>query len=125
MKTTKERSPIEAEGSPAPFRFRWRQQQLRRQHTSSCEAHTNHHLHRLDLPLIHPRLTRRAAADDATMSSVVHYKFRSQREASRVVFDGTAISVWDLKREIIIRNKMGKGIDFDIGLYNAQTEEGG
>lgn len=59
------------------------------------------------------------------MSSVVHYKFKSQREASRVVFDGTAISVWDLKREIIIRNKMGKGIDFDIGLYNAQTEEGG
>lgn len=58
-------------------------------------------------------------------SSSVYYKFKSQREPSRVVFDGTAISVWDLKREIILQNKMGKGIDFDLGLYSADTEEGG
>lgn len=58
------------------------------------------------------------------MSSVVHYKFKSQRDASRVVFDGTALSVYDLKREIMVQNKMGKGVDFDIALYNAQTEEG-
>ncbi|PWN25262.1 DWNN-domain-containing protein, partial [Jaminaea rosea] len=57
------------------------------------------------------------------MSSVVHYKFKSQRDASRVVFDGTALSVYDLKREIMVQNKMGKGVDFDIALYNAQTEE--
>ncbi|CAO1620881.1 unnamed protein product [Parajaminaea phylloscopi] len=56
-------------------------------------------------------------------SSSVYYKFKSQREPSRVVFDGTAISVWDLKREIILQNKMGKGIDFDLGLYSADTEE--
>lgn len=58
------------------------------------------------------------------MSSSVYYKFKSQREPSRVTFDGTAISVWDLKREIILQNKMGKGIDFDLGIYNPDTDEG-
>lgn len=57
-------------------------------------------------------------------SSSVYYKFKSQREPSRITFDGTSISVWDLKREIILQNKMGKGVDFDLGLYNADTEEG-
>lgn len=57
-------------------------------------------------------------------SSSIYYKFKSQREPSRIAFDGTAISVWDIKREIILQNKMGKGIDFDLGLYNPDTEEG-
>lgn len=56
-------------------------------------------------------------------SASVYYKFKSQREFSRVNFDGTGISVWDLKREIILQNKMGKGIDFDLGIYNSDTEE--
>lgn len=58
------------------------------------------------------------------MSSFVFYKFKSQREPSRISFDGTSISVWDLKKEIILTNKMGKGIDFDFALYNPDTEEG-
>lgn len=57
-------------------------------------------------------------------SASVYYKFKSQKEPSRITFDGTGISVWDLKREIILQNKMGKGIDFDLGIYNADTEEG-
>lgn len=57
-------------------------------------------------------------------SSFVFYKFKSQREPSRVAFDGTAISVWDLKKEIIAENRMGKGADFDFAIYNADTEEG-
>lgn len=57
-------------------------------------------------------------------SSSVYYKFKSQREPSRVTFDGTSISVWDLKREIILQNKMGKGTDFDLGIYNPDTQEG-
>ncbi|EPQ28860.1 uncharacterized protein PFL1_03663 [Pseudozyma flocculosa PF-1] len=56
-------------------------------------------------------------------SASVYYKFKSQKEPSRITFDGTGISVWDLKREIILQNKMGKGIDFDLGIYNADTEE--
>ncbi|GAA6000578.1 hypothetical protein JCM10207_004559 [Rhodosporidiobolus poonsookiae] len=56
-------------------------------------------------------------------SSFVFYKFKSQREPSRIAFDGTAISVWDLKKEIIAENRMGKGADFDFAIYNADTEE--
>ncbi|GAA5870741.1 hypothetical protein JCM16303_001571 [Sporobolomyces ruberrimus] len=56
-------------------------------------------------------------------SSFVFYRFKSQREPSRIAFDGTAISVWDLKKEIIAENKMGKGADFDFAIYNADTEE--
>ncbi|GJN88012.1 hypothetical protein Rhopal_000967-T1 [Rhodotorula paludigena] len=56
-------------------------------------------------------------------SSFVFYKFKSQREPSRIAFDGTAISVWDLKKEIIAENKMGKGADFDFAIYHADTEE--
>lgn len=58
------------------------------------------------------------------MSSFVFYKFKSQKEPSRIPFDGTGISVWDLKKEIIMENKMGKGADFDFAIYNADTEEG-
>lgn len=57
-------------------------------------------------------------------SSFVFYKFKSQREPSRVAFDGTAISVWDLKKEIIAENRMGRGADFDFAIYSADTEEG-
>ena len=41
-----------------------------------------------------------------------------------MTFDGTGISIWDLKREIILQNKMGKGTDFDLAVYDADTEEG-
>ena len=57
-------------------------------------------------------------------SSFVFYKFKSQREPSRIAFDGTAISVFDLKKEIIAENRMGKGADFDFAIYHADTEEG-
>lgn len=52
------------------------------------------------------------------MSSSVHFKFKSQKEPSRVTFDGTAISVFDLKREIIQINKLGDGSDFELAIYN-------
>ncbi|KAK0552836.1 Protein mpe1 [Tilletia horrida] len=54
-------------------------------------------------------------------SASVYYKFRSQKDFSRITFDGTGISVWDLKREIILQNKMGRGQDFDLKLFNADT----
>ena len=57
-------------------------------------------------------------------ASAVYYRFRSQREPQRLTFDGTGISVWELKREIILQNKMGKGTDFDLAVYNADTDEG-
>ncbi|CDW97748.1 hypothetical protein [Sporisorium scitamineum] len=56
-------------------------------------------------------------------SASVYYKFKSQKEPSRITFDGTGISIWDLKREIILQNKMGRGTDFDLGVYNADTND--
>src|SRR5690242_14757054 len=56
-------------------------------------------------------------------SASVYYKFKSQKEPSRITFDGTGILVWDLKREIILQNKMGRGTDFDLGVYNADTND--
>src|SRR5271168_185484 len=56
--------------------------------------------------------------------SHVYYKFKSQKDPSRVVFDGPAISVFDLKREIILLNKLGNGSDFDLSIYDESTNEG-
>lgn len=56
------------------------------------------------------------------MSSVVFYKFKSQKEPSRIAFDGTGISVWELKKEIILEAKLGKGTDFDFSIYNENDE---
>lgn len=48
------------------------------------------------------------------MSSSVFFRFKSQKEPSRVAFDGTGISVFELKREIITMNKLGDGTDFEL-----------
>ena len=55
------------------------------------------------------------------MASSVFYKFKSQKDESRVTFDGTAISVFDLKKEIILANNLGKANDFDLYIYDAST----
>ncbi|KAK9461115.1 DWNN domain-containing protein [Lipomyces oligophaga] len=57
------------------------------------------------------------------MSSSIYYKFLSQRDMMRINFDGTGISVFDLKREIILANKLGDGTDFDLILLNPDTKE--
>ncbi|KAK4193118.1 protein MPE1 [Podospora australis] len=51
------------------------------------------------------------------MASSVFFKFKSQREPTRVVFDGTGISVFELKREIILRSGLGDGTEFDLLIY--------
>lgn len=63
------------------------------------------------------------------MASSVYYKFKSQKTESRVTFDGTGISVFDLKKEIILANNFGKATDFDLllldssekGMFNRST----
>ncbi|AMD20846.1 HDR104Cp [Eremothecium sinecaudum] len=57
------------------------------------------------------------------MSSTIFYKFQSQKDTSRIQFDGTGITVFDLKRDIIQDNKLGDGTDFQIRLYNPDTME--
>jgi protein MPE1 len=58
------------------------------------------------------------------MASSVFYKFKSQKEDSRVTFDGTGISVFDLKRDIILANNLGKANDFDLFVSDASSGQG-
>ncbi|KAL9098153.1 MAG: hypothetical protein Q9163_006132 [Psora crenata] len=58
------------------------------------------------------------------MSSSVFFRFKSQKEPSRVTFDGTGISVFELKREIITQNKLGDGTDFELIITSEDTNEG-
>ncbi|EDO16526.1 hypothetical protein Kpol_1064p6 [Vanderwaltozyma polyspora DSM 70294] len=57
------------------------------------------------------------------MSSAIFYRFKSQKDTSRILFDGTGLTVFDLKREIILENKLGDGTDFQIRLYSPDTNE--
>lgn len=58
------------------------------------------------------------------MTSSVFYKFKSQKEPSRVEFDGTGISVFELKRDIIKLSGLGDGTDFDFAIYAEDGTEG-
>ncbi|KAJ7759258.1 DWNN domain-containing protein [Mycena metata] len=57
------------------------------------------------------------------MASSVFYKFASRKDESRVTFDGTGISVFDLKRDIILANNMGKANDFDLFIYDSSSNK--
>ena len=58
--------------------------------------------------------------------SVIYYKFKAHKDSDYDVFtfDGPGATVFDVKREIIRAKKLGKGTDFDLAIYNAQTDEG-
>lgn len=58
------------------------------------------------------------------MSSSIFFKFKSQKEPSQITFDGTSLSVFEVKREIIVYNKLGDGTDFDLEIYTSDTSEG-
>ncbi|KAH8093273.1 DWNN domain-containing protein [Cristinia sonorae] len=57
------------------------------------------------------------------MASLVFYKFKSRKDESRVTFDGTGISVFDLKKEIILANNLGKANDFDLVILDPSSNE--
>lgn len=58
------------------------------------------------------------------MSSSVFFKFKSQKEPTKITFDGTGISVFELKREIINVTGLGDGTDFDLSIYSDDNNEG-
>ena len=58
------------------------------------------------------------------MASSVFFRFKSQKEPTRVAFDGTGISVFELKREIISMNRLGDGTDFELIISSEDTGEG-
>ena len=39
-------------------------------------------------------------------------------------FDGTGISVFELKRDIIVKSGLGDGTDFDLAIFNEDGKEG-
>ncbi|KAL0088194.1 DWNN domain-containing protein [Phycomyces blakesleeanus] len=57
--------------------------------------------------------------------SVIYYKFKAAKDSDYdfFTFDGAGATVFDVKREIIRAKKLGKGTDFDLAIYNAQTDE--
>ncbi|KAI0725396.1 DWNN domain-containing protein [Fomitopsis betulina] len=57
------------------------------------------------------------------MVSSVFYKFKSQRDESRVTFAGTGISVFDLKKDIILANNLAKANDFDLVICDSSSGE--
>lgn len=57
------------------------------------------------------------------MSSIVYYKFLHQKTRLVIHFDGTSISVFDLKRDIILQNNLGTGQDFNLKLYHSEQPE--
>ena len=58
------------------------------------------------------------------MSSSIHYKFKSSLSYDTITFDGLAISNLELKERIISQKKLGRSLEFDLLLTNAQTKEG-
>ncbi|CAO3590454.1 unnamed protein product [Absidia cylindrospora] len=58
--------------------------------------------------------------------SVIYYKFKAAKHSDYDVFtfDGSGATVFDVKKEIIRAKRLGKGTDFDLAIYNAQTDEG-
>ena len=41
-----------------------------------------------------------------------------------MTFDGTGLSVFELKRDIISISRLGDGTDFDLAIYNPDNNEG-
>ncbi|XP_033887472.1 E3 ubiquitin-protein ligase RBBP6-like isoform X3 [Acipenser ruthenus] len=54
--------------------------------------------------------------------SCVHYKFSSKLNYDTVTFDGLNITLCDLKKQIMGRERL-KAVDCDLQITNAQTKE--
>ena len=54
----------------------------------------------------------------------VHYKFKSAKDYDTIQFEGSVISVGDLKQRIIEQKKLDKAKDFDLKFSNVESKEG-
>ncbi|CAK4025312.1 RING finger [Lecanosticta acicola] len=57
------------------------------------------------------------------MSSSIFFRFKSQKDPSQINFDGTSLSVFEVKREIMSLARLGDGKDFDLDIYASDTNE--
>jgi protein MPE1 len=58
------------------------------------------------------------------MASSVYYRFKSSKDSTRIPFDGTGISVFELKKAIIETSNLGDGTDFELLLFSTDEKEG-
>lgn len=56
------------------------------------------------------------------MTSVINYRFRSNKNFSQISFQGTGLPLWELKYEIISQRKMASK-DFDLLFFDRDTGE--
>lgn len=59
----------------------------------------------------------------AIMSSSIFFRFKSQKEPLQITFDGTSLSVFEVKRDIITLSKLGDGTDFDLEIYSGDNND--
>jgi protein MPE1 len=57
------------------------------------------------------------------MSSSIFFRFRSQKDATQINFDGNSLSVFEVKREIMRIGRLGDGKDFDLDIFTSDTNE--
>lgn len=57
------------------------------------------------------------------MSSTIFFKFQSQKLLSKILFDGTGITVFDLKREVIQVYNIATNTEVMLRLYTQDSEE--
>lgn len=55
------------------------------------------------------------------MSSSIFFKFRSQKDTTPIAFDGSSLSVFEVKREIMRIARLGDGKDFDLDISAPDT----
>ena len=53
----------------------------------------------------------------------IHFKFKSAMTYDSIPVSGVAIRIWDLKEAIVHKKNMTRGLDFNLVLTNAQTNE--
>lgn len=58
------------------------------------------------------------------MSSTIFFRFKSRKDALQISFDGTSLSVFEVKREIMSIARLGDGKDFDLDISTSDTNEG-
>lgn len=57
------------------------------------------------------------------MSSSIFFKFRNQKDTTPISFDGSSLSVFEVKREIMRIARLGDGKDFDLEISTSDTNE--
>ena len=54
----------------------------------------------------------------------IHFKFKSAKAYDTITFPGTMIRLFEVKKAIVEKKKLGKGLDFDLIITDAQSGTG-